>query len=1535
MNRRLQRQLIFLLTVLPAVVFLFVAAIYLIRQVNGLLSHADAILVDELSRWTHREVKVGRVDARSFGTLKVRDLRIANGPTFRSGTLLQADEVVVTYRFSDLVHRRVTPIQSVESIHVVRPKVLLERFRGGRLNIQDLFVAKKGPRRPPFVGFIDAQDGTLVFRDWMAKLPGRTPAVSRLRGLRGSLDAAGAPFYVFNVAGRGSKDQVDSVALTGSTNSRKHTVDVDIRAVNASAWYWTYYFAAPKSVRILDGRADVRLTATRRTVQGAKTWRYVGSSALRNVRASIAGLSAPAEGVGGQLSVANQAVDVKLAGRMVGTPFTLSGSVVSFTKPALNLKIVAPNVEFARMLKVVKLPSSASEVKVIGSGPFELNLVGRSDDLAYLVRATVPAVEDRGYRATGLDLSATYSGGVVTVERLTGDALGGRIALGGTIGLRKASPTLSLAGTASNVQLGVLPQLKRAKLRAVADARFEVIGTTTSPVLTASVQVPNGIIDNVVFNRASAQVTVTSGRVALRSLTAAVAKGAVKLSGRIAGNYLDIRAVAAGVDLGQMLGPFEIEGVSGFGNFDGRIAGATSNPTVTGTAEVFNGVVEKFAFDYARAKLIANRRQIIVEDSIVRVVPAEVSVKGRVTGLGGLTPDFHLNVSVVEAPVQRILSSMKIESDLTGTLAGNLAIRGSGKNLTAIGKLTLTDGALEGYPISQAMADVKYTGGELTLTGLTARSGETTLTASGTVNRDGNLDFVFAAEDVGLARLSKQALPYATLAGMADVSGKVSGTLKSLTASALVMAREPVINAVKFDSFKASVTYTPSEIAAANLVLEGPQGWLTVKQASYNLVSHRVSIEAGRLDNFSYPALYSMLVESPYAGTAGAEELRNRIAKLRRPSSGIVTATFDAAGPVDSIAGSVTLSADKIDIADITNINLQLAASAGNGLITIDSLEAKAKSLNVSAHGTIKEGGDVDLEVDAINVDLGALTPTTGPTHILGTATVNASIVGPIKSPVIKASVDIANPTINGVKLDQLHSGLIEVGRDSIDITKVIITKETTQNNATQVHSATVHGTVPWDWSRLTVPADRPVNLHAAIEQQPLAILATLGRAIDADAKRTSGFFSATLDVTGTIAAPNLGGGIRVTDGRIGVTNMLNDFTDIQADIRFNADEVRVATLSGKSSLGGSFHVNPGGTVSLKNLVNPVQGSPQGLINLAFHVDALAIKESNLSGYRESVNGNISTSESGITLTGAVMRPAVRGTLRADKMTVMMAPIVGSPVAHPYKGRFNPTFDVTLLVGDSVWFSNRTIDALLSGSGHLVGSLSKPDLSANVQIVRGWLRFPTQRLRITSGAVTVSWMPYSTGGLTPEPPHVNVDIKAQTSVMATSSLGSRQRYNIIMTVQGSLLNLGPDNIGLRSDPPGLPRTQILAALGHVEDIFGNGDVALTRQVRDIFQAAVSPLVFNRLESGFIDALGLEDFSIEYGFEQPLAVFVSRHVVGRIYVSYWRVVTGGDQSITGSTYSLRLSYRLKDWLDVGYATDSRRVKVLEAAYSKRF
>ncbi len=1531
MNRKRQRQLILLLTVVPALVCVVTAVVYIVGEVKRVTRHLDVVIVDELRRQTRRDVRIGGYGVSRLGKAVLKDIEISNGPTFRSGTLLRADELIVDYKFWDLVHRKVTPIQSIQSLRLVRPVIRLDRYRNGKLNINDFFIKRPGPKRPPFAGTIYFENGDFTYSDWQAKTPGPKPAVIRVKDFDGIFDASGTPFYVYNVTGRGPKGgNFDRLALSGSIDNRNGVVAIDVRAKGADAAFWLAYFANPGAVHVLGGRADVNMSVARKTANGKSRWSYTGTADIRDGRALITGFSKPADKLSGRIKIGDQRLDMRLKGSMLGSPFSIAGSIVNFARPGINLHIASRSVDFAPVLGSMQLSDSLKQVKVDGRGPLDLHIIGRSDGLAYIVRTSVPSVQALGYRARNVDVRATYSGDLLQIESARADALDGRISLGGTIVIEKDTTRLALSGTTSGVKLGMVPEVAKAGISGTANGKFELSGTASNPRLAADVKLKHGYFNNIAFNSAATQVIVTAKSVEVSALTAKAAGGDVQLSGRVIGPKMDFRAVAVGVDLARALAPFGMKGVSGVGNFDGTISGEAANPTVTGRVELSDGRVQDFSFDYARGNIVANKKTVEFKDTVVRIIPAEVTLAGRITGLDTKTPNFDLDVSVVDAPVGRLLREMKVTADVTGIVSGKLAVRGAGKKLQASGSISLSDGSIAGYPVSSAETSISYSGGALELSDFTAKSGETTFAASGTLDKRGSVDLTFAAKGVSLSEISEKTQPYVTLSGTADVSGKVSGPRANLSIAATVAADHPIINTVPFDEFRAEVAYGEQGMSVSGIVLAGPQGKIAIDRAEYDAKTEKLKISDGNLDSFSYPALYTLLSESPYARTPEAEGLRGILTRLRRPDDGSISGAFGAEGPVDDLQANVKLSAKKLDIAELKNLDIDLSASTSGGGVKIESLEARADSLYVRGDGTIDPKGSLNVNLDAYNVDLGALTSAIGPSYVTGTATVTASITGPVSTPRVTFSVNMVDPVIYGVKFDSLSTGLITVDGDTIDLSRVVVTKEDPKSK--ESHSGVIFGKVPWSWSKFTVPADRPIDLHASLEEQSLKILAILVDKLDST--RTSGTFSANVDIVGTLGSPNLAGSITVNKGTVGVVGMDNDFTNIAADVRFEGSTIRVAQLSGQSSGGGSFDVVPGGIISLANVISPVPGQSRSTTNLTVRAKSLYFAETNMLEYRERISGQISTGEAGVVVTGPVTHPKISGLIELAKADVLLGPVPEGASPKPITGEFNPAFDLTLSVGNDVWFNNRSsINALMLGQGRLTGTLRKPVLSANVKIARGWLRFPTQRMRITNGAVTVAWNPYSNSSQA-EPPRVTVNLEAETSLSTTSPLGGRRRYNITMSVQGSLLSLEPEDIVFKSDPAGLSRTQILAALGHFEDIFGSGEVALNQQLRNVFTLAVSPYVLEPLESGFIEALGLEDFTIEYGFEQPLAVSASRELMDNVYVSYWSILNG-TSSNTGSSYSLKLSYRLKDWLEIGYITDSRRIQSLEIAVSRRF
>ncbi|HOM71284.1 MAG TPA: hypothetical protein PLP86_03475, partial [Armatimonadota bacterium] len=69
----------------------------------------------------------------------------------------------------------------------------------------------------------------------------------------------------------------------------------------------------------------------------------------------------------------------------------------------------------------------------------------------------------------------------------------------------------------------------------------------------------------------------------------------------------------------------------------------------------------------------------------------------------------------------------------------------------------------------------------------------------------------------------------------------------------------------------------------------------------------------------------------------------------------------------------------------------------------------------------------------------------------------------------------------------------------------------------------------------------RPIDLHATLEEQTLEILTILTDAVTTPTD-DPGLISAAVDVTGTVANPNLSGQMMISNGNIGIKNFQTSF---------------------------------------------------------------------------------------------------------------------------------------------------------------------------------------------------------------------------------------------------------------------------------------------------------------------------------------------------------------------------------------------------------
>ena len=256
----------------------------------------------------------------------------------------------------------------------------------------------------------------------------------------------------------------------------------------------------------------------------------------------------------------------------------------------------------------------------------------------------------------------------------------------------------------------------------------------------------------------------------------------------------------------------------------------------------------------------------------------------------------------------------------------------------------------------------------------------------------------------------------------------------------------------------------------------------------------------------------------------------------------------------------------------------------------------------------------------------------------------------------------------------------------------------------------------------------------------------------------------------------------------------------------------------------------------------------------------------------------------------------------------------------------NPTFNVSLKLGEEVVVSPPSMTLTVTGGGSLTGTLAQPVIKRLVlDVMSGDIGLATARLRIIPGSrIYITYAP-------PAPPDVQIDLQATASVFAVNTLRQRQRYQITMAITGKAAS---PQISLSSSPPGLTREQMLAGLGHLPSLFASPEAGLQQELGGVLTAAGAAALFAPIENLFIQKLGFEQFSLEFSPMFPLSIYASRQLFGNYYLAFYRQLRGALASTQDVRYKVTLSYR-KGLYELSVGADDEQTLSAQIGYARAF
>ena len=330
--------------------------------------------------------------------------------------------------------------------------------------------------------------------------------------------------------------------------------------------------------------------------------------------------------------------------------------------------------------------------------------------------------------------------------------------------------------------------------------------------------------------------------------------------------------------------------------------------------------------------------------------------------------------------------------------------------------------------------------------------------------------------------------------------------------------------------------------------------------------------------------------------------------------------------------------------------------------------------------------------------------------------------------------------------------------------------------------------------SQLRVAGRAPIAATGALDLRVTGGLdLTLANAIlAAGGRRVRGRVTPDLTITGTAAAPRVGGTVQLADGEVEDAAAGLHLTGIVARVQGDGSALRIAQFSAKAGPGT---IGAGGTVGVL-----APGLPLDLTLTARNARPLS---SDLVSAELDADLTIRGEAAGLlTVAGSVR--VRRADLRVPErlptsIAVLPISVPGAKPAPPAAASSDVALNLTVDAPQQIFIRGRGLDAEFGGSMKLTGSVSRLRAEGGLNLRRGVLNLVGHALDFSEGLITFD------GGSIADPSIRLVANSTSANVVATLTVGGTAR-NPKITL---------------SSVPELPQDEVLAHL-----LFGKGVGAL-------------------------------------------------------------------------------------------------------------
>ncbi len=778
----------------------------------------------------------------------------------------------------------------------------------------------------------------------------------------------------------------------------------------------------------------------------------------------------------------------------------------------------------------------------------------------------------------------------------------------------------------------------------------------------------------------------------------------------------------------------------------------------------------------ANGRVTASAGRLGLERSQARVGENVGSVAGTVSdgGAGLARYDLRLRVPATElGPLAA--DADPTASDLSGTVAADLRVRGRGARYLATGTLAVPEGDLGGLAFSDATMALRIRPGRFV-----ARRGHVTV---------GSTVVGFSAAGSAGARDAALLLraPAVDLTDFDDLfddgdtlAGRGRFALRFMRRGARIATSADVaLHGVRVRSFRigdAAAFWTSNGPAVrGRLAVGGEAGMLAI---------------AGTARLATQAPLAELAARSRFDGTATVRGLDLGVwlpaVGYAFPVTGRLDADATLAGPLGRPDVRTTAALSGGSLGPFPVDRLTLAASSTARATTLERLDVALPSLALTGSGSLglRPSDPLALHLVASSSDLRtlALRLGAGGFGIAGTGAADVLVGGTRGRPRVDGSFSAADAHLRGIAIPRAGGRFALHGRE-------IALRDARLNFARG--SVAIAGSLPLEIEPFGFgPPSAPLALTLRTSGLDLGDFAPLLPA----GSKLSGVLGAALEVGGTAGAPALVGSATLARGTLTTPAELVPLEGIVGQAVFTGSQARLERLharagSGTLDLRGTADLGGrGGPLGAVRLVATARGARLDLPAYGSgRIDGSLALERDAAGGR-SASGVLELTDATIPFSALVLPQASEAAAAGT-----LGPPAGPPPVR---------LDLAVSAGRAVRVRSANVDIGARGALHVGGTVDAPVLDGNFASTGGTLTYVNTVFRLLDGSVAFT---PSAGAVPLLSAHAITHVVDPDPNVLRNAAGSA---DVTLGVRGPLTHLALD---LTSDPA-YGRQQILGLL---------------------------------------------------------------------------------------------------------------------------